>query len=352
VTMNILVREYTQNDLVEAKIVSDDAHAVLRKFYHPTAQAKKIGSDTPYKRIVAVADNKIVGVATYEVEGDFLYFGSLGVLTAYRKMGIAKKIISHIEEAAQSMGFSKIQCATMEKTGNVSIFEKIGFKKSSREITGKFESVDGEPIVEVYLEKSVETCRVNLGGNKIILRDWIADDLASFEEWQKPCHKWQDFDGPYYTTTEENTLKQINGIRERLKSAAFPAPRTRLVIADKKSNQLLGTVNSYWESIETNWLCAGIALYDHNFWGQGIGYDALNVWINYLFFVHPQIVRLDLRTWSGNYGMIHLAKKLNFKLEAQFRKARIVNGEYYDSLGFGILREEWLNRTVAVENKK
>ncbi len=43
-------------------------------------QRKKIGSNTPYKRIVAVADNKIVGVATYEVEGDFLYFGSLGVL--------------------------------------------------------------------------------------------------------------------------------------------------------------------------------------------------------------------------------------------------------------------------------
>ncbi|GEM_PF-6824927 len=175
-------------------------------------QRKKIGSNTPYKRIVAVADNKIVGVATYEVEGDFLYFGSLGVLSAYRKMEIAKKIISYIEEAAQTMGFSKIKCATMEKTGNVSIFEKIGFKKNSREITDKFESVDGDPVVEVYLEKSVKNCNVNLEGKNIKLRDWIADDLVSFEEWQKPGHKWQDFDGPYYTTSEENTLKQINGI--------------------------------------------------------------------------------------------------------------------------------------------
>ncbi|GEM_PF-5400786 len=38
--MNILVREYTLNDSTEAKIVSDDAHAVLRKFYHPNAKEK------------------------------------------------------------------------------------------------------------------------------------------------------------------------------------------------------------------------------------------------------------------------------------------------------------------------
>jgi RimJ/RimL family protein N-acetyltransferase len=29
------------------------------------------------------------------------------------------------------------------------------------------------------------------------------------------------------------------------------------------------------------------------------------------------------------------------KLEAQFRKARIVKDEYFDGLGYGMLREEW-----------
>jgi len=69
----------------------------------------------------------------------------------------------------------------------------------------------------------------------------------------------------------------------------------------------------------------------------------LELWIDYLFRECKEIVRLDLRTWSGNKRMIHLSRKLGFKEEARFRKARIVDGNYYDSIGMGLLREEWQN---------
>lgn len=39
--------------------------------------------------------------------------------------------------------------------------------------------------------------------------------------------------------------------------------------------------------------------------------------------------------------MMALARKLGFTEEARFRKARIVNGEYFDGMGYGILRKEW-----------
>ena len=65
------------------------------------------------------------------------------------------------------------------------------------------------------------------------------------------------------------------------------------------------------------------------------------IWCQYLFTNFTEIVRLDLRTWSGNVGMMKLAEKLGFILEARFRKARIVNGKFYDSIGYGILRTEW-----------
>jgi putative hydrolase of HD superfamily len=42
--------------------------------------------------------------------------------------------------------------------------------------------------------------------------------------------------------------------------------------------------------------------------------------------------------------MMRLAGKLGFLEEARHRKARIVNGRYYDSMGYGILREEWETR--------
>jgi RimJ/RimL family protein N-acetyltransferase len=72
--------------------------------------------------------------------------------------------------------------------------------------------------------------------------------------------------------------------------------------------------------------------------------EALSLWTGYLFDAFPDIVRLDLQTWSGNTGMMRLAVKLGYQLEAHFRKARIVKGQYYDSLGYGILREEWRER--------
>ncbi len=39
--------------------------------------------------------------------------------------------------------------------------------------------------------------------------------------------------------------------------------------------------------------------------------------------------------------MMKLATKLGFRLEGRFRRARIVNGQHFDSMQYGILREEW-----------
>ena len=97
----------------------------------------------------------------------------------------------------------------------------------------------------------------------------------------------------------------------------------------------------YWISEETYWHALGIVLYDQATWIRGLGYEALGLWSDYLFREYPMFARLDLRTWSGNRGMMRLAEKLGYTQEACFRKARIVRGEYYDGLGYGILREEW-----------
>jgi len=47
--------------------------------------------------------------------------------------------------------------------------------------------------------------------------------------------------------------------------------------------------------------------------------------------------------------MMNLAEKLGFVLEARYRKARIVEDQYYDSISYGILREEWENNNKKTE---
>lgn len=183
-------------------------------------------------------------------------------------------------------------------------------------------------------------------GERVHLRDWILADLEPFAQWQQPGHQWQELDGPYYPgPTADEIPAMVERIKARIDSGNFSTPRHNLIIALRASNQLIGQVSRYWISEETNWLAAGISIYDPGLWGQGYGTEALSLWTSYLFDAYPQIVRLDLQTWSGNAGMMKLAAKLGYQLEGRFRKARIVHGDYYDALGYGILREEWEARS-------
>jgi putative hydrolase of HD superfamily len=184
-----------------------------------------------------------------------------------------------------------------------------------------------------------------LPGIKISLRDWRVDDLNTHARWLAPGQRWQELDGPYYPGP---TLDEIPALiaRQRvgIEAQQLPRPRSSLVIAHGQTDAPLGLVNWHWESVETHWPLIGILVYDPAHWQQGYGYEALGLWGDYLFRELPQIVRLDLRTWSGNQGMMRLALKLGFVEEARFRQARIVKNAYYDGLGYGVLRSEWTAR--------
>lgn len=179
-------------------------------------------------------------------------------------------------------------------------------------------------------------------GKRIVLRDWVLEDVASYREHVRPGREWQRLDGPYYArATEEESERGLQRLAERIESGELSQPRTNLVIADAETDLLLGRVSRYWQSEETWWLSVGIVIFESSKWGKGIGYEALGLWSEYLLDSIPELVRLDLRTWSGNIGMMRLAEKLGYQLEARFRNARVVDGEFYDGLGYGVLREEW-----------
>lgn len=193
---------------------------------------------------------------------------------------------------------------------------------------------------------------MRISGKKAVLRDWETADLVPYADWLQPHHRWQELDGPYYgKLTIEGIQEQIGRLRDKIERGNWETPRKRLAIAQPQTNTLIGQVSWYWQSQETYWLSVGIVIYDPAHWGQGIGYEALGLWGDYLFAVMPEIVRLDLRTWSGNTGMMRLAEKLGFQLEARFRDARIVNGRYYDGIGYGILRSEWETRHETTHSR-
>lgn len=176
--------------------------------------------------------------------------------------------------------------------------------------------------------------------HKISIRDWQLSDLPIIKHWYQGHHAWMDLDAPYFKKPDADLLdKRIEYYRTLCEIENLSHPRQNLVIA--LNDELIGNISWYYTSKETNWISLGIAIFDPIFWQKGYGTEALFTWTNYLFENMPHIVRLDLTTWSGNMGMQKTALKLGFKEEARFRNARIVNGQYYDSLSFGVLREEW-----------
>jgi len=186
---------------------------------------------------------------------------------------------------------------------------------------------------------------LKIKGEKLNLRDMKLSDLDSFKDWMHPRHEWHKTDGPYYPrSTEKEIDERIGKLEQLISEKNLPDLRQRLVVVDASSDKLMGMVSRYWISIETNWTAIGISIYDPENWGKGYGYEALGLWCQYLFENEPKFVRLDFRTWSGNIGMMKLGKNLGFTKEAVFRMARIVEGEYYDGLGYGILRTEWEER--------
>jgi RimJ/RimL family protein N-acetyltransferase len=184
-------------------------------------------------------------------------------------------------------------------------------------------------------------------GAAIRLRPFELLDLPTYRHWLEPHHEWHQWDGPYYPLpTAAESDETVRMLSERISRGFDPCaelPPTRLVVARTSDDQLIGTVNWYWESQETNWARMGISLFDPAVRGQGIGTQALELWTGYLF-ACTDWARLDFATWSGNLGMMQVGRKLGFTQEGRFRKARIVRGEYFDSVVYGVLREEWEER--------
>ena len=175
----------------------------------------------------------------------------------------------------------------------------------------------------------------------IYLRQLELDDLDAYLSAQLPHRAYHRMNGPYFPKASQAELKeQMACFREMLSSGKTPLPHKK-IIASRTSDVLIGEVNWYWKSKETNWLEIGIVIFDENFWGKGIGCIALKQWIDHLFTEKPALVRIGLTTWSGNTAMMRLAEKLQMRKEAQYRKARIVDGQYHDSVSYGILKEEW-----------
>lgn len=85
--------------------------------------------------------------------------------------------------------------------------------------------------------------------------------------------------------------------------------------------------------------------------GKGFGESVLNTLIEYVFKNFKNISRIEGYTREDNHAMISLFRKCKFVKEAHHRKSWEQNtGEIFDSVGYCILKEDWLSGNTTPVN--
>ncbi|GGE52364.1 acetyltransferase [Pullulanibacillus camelliae] len=180
----------------------------------------------------------------------------------------------------------------------------------------------------------------------IIIRPIKKDDLhtlyAMMHDKKTGIPEWKKWDAPYFPYKRPS----FRSFRNQILDGMVEGMRYLIINA----GQIIGMVTYYWEHRSSNWLEAGIVIFNPDYWSGGYGTKAMYLWIDHLFATLP-IVRCGFTTWSGNGRMMKVGEKLGMTLEARLRKCRFYNGNYYDSIRYGVLREEWLEQKGVLYDK-
>jgi RimJ/RimL family protein N-acetyltransferase len=78
--------------------------------------------------------------------------------------------------------------------------------------------------------------------------------------------------------------------------------------------------------------------------GEGYGKEAVSLVIEYVFqtYAHPAVGAVAYEDNDASRGLL---ESLGFSEEGRIRKDRFIDGEYADTIHYGLLREEWQERT-------
>ena len=183
--------------------------------------------------------------------------------------------------------------------------------------------------------------RVLASGDKIVVRDRIPSDVDSYVYWQTHGG-WRRCDAPWEDIGYSMTPEEEAELRERFLETCGqepPVPR-RLAAIATRDGKPLGWVNRYANREEPDEWYVGVGIGEDEYLNQGIGTEALRLWVDYLF-ANSDVHRIGLTTWSFNPRMMHVAKKLGFLREGVQREVREWQGERLDRVQYGMLRREW-----------
>lgn len=159
--LRIIIREATAGDAEAVTTVARAAFEPLRGIYRPTAEvaARQPERAREGTRLVAEVQGRVAATVQFARHAEHVHVIGLAVHPDYQRRGIARRLLDGIAARAPSLGHRVIVLDTIKETGNVSIFEKLGFRAVGESVTALFESDAFAVLHEVRMERSVERKR-------------------------------------------------------------------------------------------------------------------------------------------------------------------------------------------------
>jgi RimJ/RimL family protein N-acetyltransferase len=152
--------------------------------------------------------------------------------------------------------------------------------------------------------------------------------------YSDPEAEWTKFNGPYFQDVLPTEAEFLRTVETRW----LKEPLRQVITLD---GELVGLVSAYYDDGALKcWLEVGIVIYKTDLWGQHVGRLALTQWVDHLFATFD-LPHIGFTTWSGNPRMMRLGEAVGMQLEGSIRQVRYWQGQYYDSMKYGVLREEW-----------
>ncbi|MEA3430126.1 MAG: GNAT family protein [Nanoarchaeota archaeon] len=175
-----------------------------------------------------------------------------------------------------------------------------------------------------------------LKGEHITLRNHRmsdADDIYRNINDPRICKMIYGLPWPYKKKHAKDFLKTWVGRREKKPCAI------RFAIVLNETKEVIGCINLHsinWQHkrAETGtWL--GV-----NHWGKGYNIESKKLLLNYAF-KKLKLHKIILGTLSKNKRSQKAIKKLGAKKEAILKDHMFIEGKYYDSITYRILKKEW-----------
>ena len=179
-----------------------------------------------------------------------------------------------------------------------------------------------------------------LYGQNIYLRGLELSDVTELmKHWNNlELKKYLNTSVPHSIQEEVDWVKHTWKRRKEGKDFVF-------AIVYKENDLYIGNIEISIINQSSRRGVIGIAIFNKEYWNQGIGTESIQVLMKYAFDV-LNLNSIELEVFANNPRAIRCYEKCGFKQTGVRREAVFVDGEYINSLLLDITNNDWKNIIV------